>query len=370
MTLLRCSLSMALTPNDLLLAFTLHKPIQLVTTHEGSRTAPMSPAKKQKGGEFGEWQIPKEAPSEPKTRRSSTDLRKEHTGVGALLLRIIWSAIEWAVPGAARVPDAEKTRVFNKADGRDSKQREMQYRTCERKGFRVVKDTGCFAPHAQYATKGKGASEKGYQLAFFARHGFVPKQHGKGDPNVDAATGRDLSWQLSHLCHCRWCCRLDHLCIEQRWRNLMRNFCLGPVKGFRLANGTKIDTCGCSLQFHVCGKSDQAGPPCVAAYTVSPEAPPADLNACKTTGEVDDVLSRTGFPLKYEHVAYADRDKVSELRNHRKSAKALRKEAVALSPPAKNMAKKADFAIAFGDSNVNDPTRTLVVLSESDSDFE
>lgn len=333
----------------------------------------MAPKKKARVS-IGEGEIPVVAPPEKSTRRTSVQLRKEHAGVGAMFLRIIWDSVAWVVPGFADVPAGEKTVAFNKYDGRDPKKREQQYRTCERKGYRVSKDTGCFAPHPQYATKGKGGSEKGYQLAFFAKHGFVPKQHGKGDTVTDPATGKDISWQLSHLCHCRWCCRLDHLCIEQRWRNLMRNFCLGPLKKFRLPDGKVIDTCGCSLQFHACGKPDLAGPSCIAPYAISPEAPPADLNTCMTTGEVDDVLRKTNFPLRYQHVVHTDRDKASAMRMQRASnnnadKKALKEAVRTLSPPTKNMTKKRDFTVAFSDEQVENPTNTIVVVSD-ESDFE
>lgn len=323
--------------------------------------------------EIGVGEIPSTAPGKKATRRSSTDLRKENVGLGALLLRLIWAGVNWVVPGSADVPETEKNFEFNSVNGKDTTARESGWRTCERKGFRVVKDTGCFAPHRQYCEKGKGASEKGYQLAFFALCGFVHKQHAKGEAMIDPATGKDLSWQLSHLCHCRWCCRIDHIVIEQGWRNKMRNFCLGPVRKFRLPGGRVIDSCGCSLQFHVMGQSALAGSPCVAAYAVSPDAAPSDLDVCQTFGQVKHVLSETNFPLKLQFVTYAKRETISEIRTLEKgdvTAKKKAKDLVAtLSPPSKKLMKHGG-GIAFGVEGNFDPAKTVVLIPDSDEDVE
>lgn len=321
--------------------------------------------------DIGVGEIPEKVPAAQKTRRSSTDLRKEHVGIGALLLRFIWTAVDWVVPGAAGVPEAEKNYEFNKVDGKDPAARETGWRTAERKGFRVTKGTGCLAPHRQYCEKGKGASAKAYQLAFFAMHGFVPKQHAKGEAVIDPETGKDLSWQLSHLCHCRWCCRIDHLTIEQGWRNKMRNFCMGPIRKFRLPGGRTIDTCGCSLQFHVVGKPELAGPPCVAAYSVSPDAPPDDLVICHTFGEVKHVLSETNFPLTVQYVTYAKREQISDLRALEKGNEASKKKAkdmVALLSPASKKLMKHGGAIAFDVHATVDHSKTVVVIPDSDGE--
>jgi hypothetical protein len=97
-----------------------------------------------------------------------------------------------------------------------------KYRTMERKGFRVTKDIGCLIPDEQYDTYQPGSTFKGHQrtFAFFAR--WVPK-HGT------SATRNEFGWptdlQISHLCHRRSCCRVDHLVAEEQWRNLKRTYC-------------------------------------------------------------------------------------------------------------------------------------------------
>lgn len=324
--------------------------------------------------DIGVGEIPSSPPAEKRTRRSSTDLRKENVSKGALLLRIIWEGVNWVMPGVVSVPEAEKNHKFNNVDGKNPKKREEPYRTCERKGFRVVKGTGCFAPHSQYCTKGKGASEKAYQLLFFAINGFVPKQHGKGESTTDPETGKDITWQLSHLCHCRWCCRVDHVIIEQGWRNKMRNFCLGPIRKYRLPNGSTIDTCGCSLQFHVMGKSEMAGPPCIAAYKVSPEAPPDDLVVCSSFGELGHVLRETKFPLKVAFVTYTKREAISKLRALSKSnvaadKKKLKDDMTLLSPASKKLMKHGG-SIAFDTHGSFDLNKTIVVLPDSDEESD
>lgn len=318
---------------------------------------------------------PLPAAGKRKERRSSTDLREENVGIGALLLRIIWDGVNWLCPSVASVPETEKNYKFNNVDGKDPNKREGPYRTCERKGFRVCKGTGCFAPHSQYSTSGGGASEKGYQRIFFAVFGWIPKFYeGSAKPPTDPATGKDLSWQLSHLCHCRWCCRLDHLCVEQRWRNFVRNFCMGPLRKFRLPDGKKIDTCGCSVQFHVMGKPELAGPPCLAAYKVTPDTPPADLDICKSFGEVGHVLRETGFPFKVAYVTYTKRETISQLRALQSSKdpadKAKLKTSISLLSPASKKMMKSGGAIVFDvhdmfEPNV-DPNKTVVVLPDPD----
>lgn len=331
--------------------------------------------------DIGVGEIPSAAPppvgGKRKKRRSSTDLREEHVGMGALLLRVLWEGVNWLCPGIASVPMTEKNDTFDNVKGSDADKREASYRTCERKGFRVCKESGCFAPHSQYCTPGGGASEKGYQRIFFAVFGWIPKFYDglTAKPPTDPATGKDLSWQLSHLCHCRWCCRLDHLCVEQRWRNFVRNFCLGPIRKFRLPDGKKIDTCGCSVQFHVMGKPELAGPPCLAAYKVTPDAPPADLVVCKSFGEVGHVLRETGFPFKVAFVTYTKRENISRLRALSQSKdpadkQKLKTSMALLSPASKKMMKQGGGAIVFDAHDMFDPAinpnKTVLVLPDPD----
>ena len=94
------------------------------------------------------------------------------------------------------------------------------YRTMERKGFRVTVDLGCLIPDPQYSTHQQGATKKGHQrtFAFFAR--WIPTKM-----DVRNEFGWPCSAQISHLCHRRSCARVDHLVVEEQWRNLKRNYC-------------------------------------------------------------------------------------------------------------------------------------------------
>lgn len=155
-----------------------------------------------------------------KPRRTSGAVRRAHLQKGAFL-------IEFATPGQPR--DMFGGRVMPPGLGlpalQTGKERQSavdKYRTMERKGFRVTKDTGCLIPDEQYATYQHGASVKGHQRTFAFFGHWVPRQDGQATRNE---FGWPVNLQISHGCHRRSCCRIDHIWAEEQWRNLKRNYC-------------------------------------------------------------------------------------------------------------------------------------------------
>jgi Zinc-binding loop region of homing endonuclease len=150
-------------------------------------------------------------------RRKSGSLRKEHATSGAFM-------IQFQSPAAPldmfrrQVPPS--LRPASLLTGKDLQSAQDKYRTMERKGFLVTKDTGCLIPHEQYCTHQQGATIKGYQrtFAFFAQ--WCPT---KG--TLRNQWGWPMQPQISHLCHRRSCARPDHIIAEEQWRNMKRNFC-------------------------------------------------------------------------------------------------------------------------------------------------
>lgn len=261
-----------------------------------------------------------------KTKRASFDIRNAHIAMGAVTIGFDIRGGDWISPGSDSVPadkrksklgdylgtDSRKMQVLGQAKGMMEPAFLRQYRTMERKGIRVTSDIGCFAPVEQFATIGGGASEKGYQLSFFARNGWVP------EPDVEKKMGEaewaaDKTHQLSHRCHRRWCCRIDHLVVEERWRNSVRNFCLGPLEVNIPGKGV-VKTCGCSLQYHFAGKSELAGMPCLRPYEPSPKTVPVDMDIVSSHGDVKTLLLQSQFPLKYRFEVWAERDRSAQAR--------------------------------------------------------
>jgi Zinc-binding loop region of homing endonuclease len=153
-------------------------------------------------------------------RRTSGAVREAYLQKGAFL-------IEFAAPSQPR--DMFGGRLMPPGLGptalQTGKERQSavdQYRTMERKGFRVTKDTGCLIPDEQYATYQQGATVKGHQRSFAFFGHWVPKQDGQATRNE---FGWPMNLQISHVCHRRSCCRIDHILAEEQWRNLKRNFC-------------------------------------------------------------------------------------------------------------------------------------------------
>eukprot|EP00878_Enallax_costatus_P000893 GHUV01001020.1.p1 GENE.GHUV01001020.1~~GHUV01001020.1.p1 ORF type:complete len:327 (+),score=92.26 GHUV01001020.1:641-1621(+) len=155
----------------------------------------------------------------PRRKRTSGSVRKEHLVRGAFL-------IEFQNPAEPRDMCQRDMPiglgVGPLQSGKDRQAAIDKYRTMERKGFRVTDDIGCLIPDEQYGTYQQGATVKGHQrsFAFFAH--WAPKQ-------APAAIRNEHGWpmnlQISHLCHRRSCCRVDHLVCEEQWRNIKRNFC-------------------------------------------------------------------------------------------------------------------------------------------------
>lgn len=159
-------------------------------------------------------------PGKRKSRRTSDAVRKDHLPMGAFL-------IEFQAP--AQLRDMFGGRTMPIGVGRPplqaGKERQSaidQYRTMERKGFRVTKDTGCLIPDEQYGTYQQGATVKGHQRSFGFFAGWVPRQ---GTQAIRNEWGWPMNLQISHLCHRRSCCRIDHLVAEEQWRNIKRTYC-------------------------------------------------------------------------------------------------------------------------------------------------
>ena len=161
-------------------------------------------------------QPPDEDASKPK--RSSGDVRKDHLSKGAHL-------IEFATPGAPRDmirhPVAPGLRPTPSFEGESHKTVVSEYRTMERKGFRVTRDIGCLIADDQYGIAGQGATVKGHQRTFSFFAGWRPRASG--------FTTNQFGWpsnlEISHLCHRHGCCRIDHMVAEEKWRNQKRNYC-------------------------------------------------------------------------------------------------------------------------------------------------
>jgi Zinc-binding loop region of homing endonuclease len=152
-----------------------------------------------------------------KPRRSSGNVRQDHLDRNAFL-------IQFDNPGQPidmfRRDVSPAIKPATLLSGSELQSAGDQYRTMERKGFRVTKDTGCLIPHEQYCTYQQGATVKGHQRTF----GFFAHWQPKGG-SLRNQFGWPVTPQISHLCHRRSCCRVDHLLAEEQWRNLKRNFC-------------------------------------------------------------------------------------------------------------------------------------------------
>lgn len=125
------------------------------------------------------------------------------------------------------------------------------WRRIEKFGFLVTKDTGCMIPHAQFLPH-TGNSKLGLAhicaMAFFQGQ-RINYENEKGKTNAD---GWPVDAQISHLCHTSGCCNPRHLVVEQRWKNVKRNYC-----GFKddADDGEQQASCNCGMT-----------PPCVRKY--------------------------------------------------------------------------------------------------------
>lgn len=244
------------------------------------------------------------------SKRKSYEVRDEHLLAGAVCIQIDFSNGTIVQPGVASLTEADKNTGWGRGNPRTT------YTTMERKGFRFTEDIGCFAPIKRYTMKSGGANEKGYQLSFFNKYGFMLSQPDPDDTSSSLSAGNTAP-QLSHRCHRRWCCRLDHTDVEPRWRNAARNFCLGPIE-VDLPGQGKTRTCGCSLQYYFCGKPELAGLPCLRAWSPSPPEVPVDIGEIVTsTGGIKTLLLQTGFPFPYKFVVWDERKAASQRRGQR-----------------------------------------------------
>jgi hypothetical protein len=156
-----------------------------------------------------------------KGKRLSGQMRNEYLDRGAFL-------VEFEQPTAPmdmfRRPVPLGIGPAQLLMGRDLQSATDQYRSMERKGFRVTADTGCLIPEEQYSTYQQGATLKGHQRSFQFFGRWSPALL-TGAEVLRNEFGWPISPQISHLCHRRSCCRIDHLIAEEQWRNLKRNYC-------------------------------------------------------------------------------------------------------------------------------------------------
>lgn len=302
-------------------------------------------------------------------KRKSYEIREEHVQAGAVCIQVDLKDDTFMLPGVAELKDAEKNAEWGRGGNPKN-----TYQCMERKGFRFTTDIGCFAPTKRYAQKSGGANERGYQLSFFNKYDFMLAQSDPDDTSVGEGLVANESLQLSHRCHRRWCCRLDHLVVEKRWRNVARNYCLGPIE-VDLPGLGKTKTCGCSLQYHFCRKPELAGPACLRAWTPSPSEVPVDIGEIAISpGDVKTLLEQTGFPFKYRFAVWHERKIASLNRQALKASKGAQlaldlKEAGLVSPDLK-LSKKARLVAAEKVPFVGNPKQLAYLEYDSDDDFE
>lgn len=221
-------------------------------------------------------------------RRTSGAVRKDHLENGAFL-------IEFKAPEEPR--DMFGGRLMPMGAGRPAphsgSERQSaidRYRTMERKGFRVTKDSGCLIPDEQYGTYQQGATVKGHQRAFgFFAH-WVPTQ---GAQAIRNEWGWPMTLQISHLCHRRSCCRIDHLVAEEQWRNIKRNYC-----GF-----SGVCDCGNTV-------------PCLRRYQMQDQSDEPEY--CTTKAEVEQALDGAPSFVLHGNERFAARDAKSQQRKQNK----------------------------------------------------
>jgi len=239
---------------------------------------------------------PSDAPAK-KGRPASPEVRARHLNKGAV-------PFEFVDPGSDLVQMVFRPDIVppEPLQGNALKAAQDAYRTMERKGFQVTRDLGCLVPDDQYCASGEGNKKKGHQRAceFFA-HWKPTQPPGEAKRN---ALGWPITLQISHLCHNRKCCRIDHLVVEQQWRNAKRNYC------------GDLGTCNCGGQ-----------PPCVGPYR-PPQQHASELEYCETVEEMHEVLQGARLPsyVIHDKTVFDSRDTLSKERMHRKEAAARKKK--------------------------------------------
>lgn len=164
------------------------------------------------------------AQSDSKPKRTSGEMRTEYVAMNAHLLMFTRPSTPRPMFGAVEPPLGYEPRTLFSND-KAGQAAVQQYRLMERKGFRVTKDLGCLIPEEHYSTAKQGASLKGHQrsVEFFA--GFRPSGPEPGVEPLRNEYGWPSALEISHLCHRRSCARIDHLVVEEKWRNQKRNYC-------------------------------------------------------------------------------------------------------------------------------------------------
>jgi hypothetical protein len=158
--------------------------------------------------------------AQPKDKRLSSEMRSAHIAKNAYLIEFKKPTDPRDMFGGRDAPLGLTTApVFS---GKDRQSAVDKYKTMERKGFRVTRDTGCLIPDDQYSTVQQGSTFKGHQRSFQYFAGWYPKASKEDIRNM---FGWPSSLEISHLCHRRCCSRIDHLVVEEKWCNQKRNYC-------------------------------------------------------------------------------------------------------------------------------------------------
>lgn len=163
-------------------------------------------------------------------KRTSGQIRSDHKGAGALLLKFILPAgDDWEEFLSAALQDKVDELVASMPANvlfPDQAMERLNFATMQRKGFRVTVDTGCCSPDPQYQWSAGGGRPRGYAKMFTVMHGCRP---GAQDTAPDPTTGRAETLTLSHLCKRGFqgfgCCNRRHIDVEALWRNALRNYC-------------------------------------------------------------------------------------------------------------------------------------------------
>jgi hypothetical protein len=248
--------------------------------------------------------------TDKRKRRLSGGVRKEHLGLNAFLFEFNQPDEPMDMFGREVSPSIRPAHLLS---GKELQSARDQYRTMERKGFRVTKDTGCLIPHEQYCTYQQGSTLKGYHRAFMFFGRWRPAAG-----TLRNQFGWPMTPQISHLCHRRACCRIDHLVAEEQWRNLKRNYC------------GHDGVCDCSNEIK-----------CIKRYTMSDQE--EEPVFCTTEHEVRELLK--GAPsyriLPANH--FAGRDESAEQRKLNK-AKRTRKQQAHNHQTARKQSRLASIA--------------------------
>jgi hypothetical protein len=129
-----------------------------------------------------------------KEKRSDSEIRNGHLSDGAILIEF--------------VPHKDASEMVIK-----------QWRKIEKFGFMITID-GCLIPHSMFNGYSKDRkSGYSYALPFF-------KNVSTGKPqNLVDEEGYPIDLQYSHLCHFGRCASPICIIVEEKWKNVKRNYC-------------------------------------------------------------------------------------------------------------------------------------------------